>query len=306
MALAGAALVAAESILALTPVVIKTLPVSPIAALWSRILTSLTLGYALTGDHRVSMREGAAAIGLGYLNLLHISSSYDSFRNLPAGQAMSLLYTYPIWNLVFGSILGLERISWREWLYMGVAFAGSLLLNVDPGHVHTTPLGTRADPAWGVFMGLVMAITESGMHTMLKSLQWRDAARSVWLVNSAAGLWLAGAAGADVLLSRGQNDFVMPVKAKPTDTLLLTAFHSITMFSGYWLRYYAVPRLSVVTYSILSYAGLLASYLFGLAFLGERPGWMSVLGALLILAGGLLLQTVPRVEDANKEPTEVA
>lgn len=301
MALAGAALVAAESILALTPVAIKTLPVSPITALWSRILTSLSLGYALTGNHIVSVREGVAAIGLGYLNLLHIASSYDSFRNLPAGQAMSLLYTYPIWNLVFGSLVGLERIGWREWLYMGVAFAGSLLLNVDPGHIHKTPLGTRADPVWGVFMGLVMAITESGMHTMLKALQWRDAARSVWLVNSAAGLWLAGAAGADALLSRGQNDFA-PITGKTTDTLLLTVFHSITMFSGYWLRYYAVPRLSVVTYSILSYTGLLASYLFGLAFLGERPGWMSVLGAFLILAGGLLLQTVPRVEDTNKPP----
>lgn len=300
MALAGSALVAAESILALTPIAIKTLPVSPTAALWSRILTSLTLGYALTDNHALSMRDATGAVGLGYLNLLHIASSYESFRNLPAGQAMSLLYTYPIWNLVFGSLMGLERISWREWLYMGVAFAGSLLLNVDPGHVDKTPLGLRADPVWGVFAGLVMAITESGMHTMLKSLQWRDAARSVWLVNSAAGLWLAGAAGADALLSRGQNSYT-PITGKPADTLLLTAFHSITMFSGYWLRYYAVPRLSVVSYSILSYAGLLASYLFGLAFLGERPGWMSVVGALLILAGGLLLQTVPRVED-NRKP----
>jgi drug/metabolite transporter (DMT)-like permease len=62
------------------------------------------------------------------------------------------------------------------------------------------------------------------------------------------------------------------------------------MFSGYWLRFYAVPRLSVVTYSILSYAGLLASYLFGLVFLGERPGWWSLVGALLIFGGGLAIQ----------------
>jgi drug/metabolite transporter (DMT)-like permease len=72
------------------------------------------------------------------------------------------------------------------------------------------------------------------------------------------------------------------------------------MFSGYWLRFYAVPRLSTVTYSILSYAGLLASYLFGLAFLGEKPGWMSLVGAALIVAGGVLLQTLPKNEE-NKQ-----
>jgi drug/metabolite transporter (DMT)-like permease len=258
-------------------------------------VSSLLLGYALTDNHQVSVGDTKAAAGLGYLNLLHIASSYESFRNLPAGQAMSLLYTYPIWNLAFGSLLGLERIGLYEWFYMGIAFAGSLLLNVDPGHVDRTPLGARANPVWGVFMGLVMALTESGMHTMLKSLQWRDAARTVWLVNSAAGLWLSGAVAADALWMHHMAPMVLPAQVgKPLDTILLTAFHSVTMFSGYWLRYYAVPRLSVVSYSILSYAGLLASYMFGLAFLGERPGWMSVVGALLILAGGLLLQTLPR------------
>jgi drug/metabolite transporter (DMT)-like permease len=74
------------------------------------------------------------------------------------------------------------------------------------------------------------------------------------------------------------------------DAFWLTMFHSVTMFSGYWLRFFAIPRLSVVTYSILSYAGLLAAYLFGLLFLGERPGWTSLVGAGLILAAGAALQ----------------
>jgi drug/metabolite transporter (DMT)-like permease len=72
--------------------------------------------------------------------------------------------------------------------------------------------------------------------------------------------------------------------------LALTAFHAVTMFSGYWLRFYAVPRLSTVTYSILSYAGLLASYLFGYLFMKEQPGWMTLLGTLIIVGAGLALK----------------
>jgi len=85
------------------------------------------------------------------------------------------------------------------------------------------------------------------------------------------------------------------------DALWLTAFHSVTMFSGYWLRFYAVPRLSVVTYSILSYAGLLASYLFGLFFLGERPGWKSLIGAVMILISGILLNTNVDDQGSSKD-----
>jgi drug/metabolite transporter (DMT)-like permease len=285
MSLAGAALVAAESILALTPVAIKKTPLDPTAAVWSRVLSSAILGYGLAGDRSLPRKEWAGAAGLGYMNLLHIASSYESFRHLPAGQAMSLLYTYPLWNLVFNNLFHDEKISMREYGLMMLAAGGSILLNLDPGHAEPAAQGPSPNAAWGVLMGLIMALTESGMHVLLRILGWRDPAKSVWVVNSSAGAWLAGVSGLQRMLG--------PTGAGSGtwwDAGLLTLFHSISMFSGYWLRFFAVPRLSTVTYSILSYAGLLASYLFGLAFLGERPGWMSLIGAAVILVSGVLLQ----------------
>jgi drug/metabolite transporter (DMT)-like permease len=41
---------------------------------------------------------------------------------------------------------------------------------------------------------------------------------------------------------------------------------------------------------MLSYSGLLATYVFGVVFLGEVPGWQSVVGALIIVCSGLALQ----------------
>jgi drug/metabolite transporter (DMT)-like permease len=297
---AGAALVAAESILALTPVVIKKTPLDPISAIWSRILSSAALGYWISGDRELQRKEWAGAGMLGYFNLLHVATSYESFRHLPAGQAMSLLYTYPMWNLVLGSVFGGETINPKEWMYMGLALVGSLFLNMGPGAPAEAALVRKPVPWWGVFMGLVMAITESAMHTTLKKLNWLDPAKSVWVVNSSASVWLAGFLGLQTLVSGVDAPGFTNHSATWWDAAALTAFHSVSMFSGYWLRFFAVPRLSVVNYSILSYAGLLAAYLFGFLFLGERPGWMSLLGAALILVAGLLLQTLPK-ENERKD-----
>jgi len=305
MATAAAALVGAESILALTPVAIKKTPLDHISAIWSRTLSSSFLGFSLAADRTLHAGEWAGALALGNANLLHIASSYESFRNLPAGQAMSLLYTYPLWNLVFGSLFGGERISTRDYGCMSIAMIGSLLLNTDPGPAAHGSTIRNPNTTWGIAMGIVMALTESAMHTILKALNWRDPAKSVWIVNSSASAWLAAALGVQQLWNGGYHG---PVSGGGTwwDAALLTAFHSISMFSGYWLRFYAVPRLSVVTYSILSYAGLLASYLFGLLFLGERPGWISLIGALLILVSGILLQAAPGEKTEEESDDEKA
>ena len=301
MALAAAsALVSAESILALTPIAIKKTPLDPISAIWSRVLSSAALGWLLSSEKGLAAGELGGATALGYTNLLHIASSYESFRNLPAGQAMSLLYTYPLWNLVFGSIFGGEKIGFLEFGLIGLAAVGAGLLNTDPGIAAEGGLGRKPVTWWGILMGLVMALSESGMHTILKGFGWRDPAKSVWVVNSSAAVWLAGATGLDALTDGFAGPKVIG-KATWVDALLLTAFHGFSMFSGYWLRFFAIPRLSTVTYSILSFSGLLASYLFGLLFLGERPGWISLLGMVVILVSGITLQMLRPDEKEEKK-----
>jgi drug/metabolite transporter (DMT)-like permease len=140
-------------------------------------------------------------------------------------------------------------------------------------------------------MGLVMALTESGMITLLKDLNWQDPAKSVWVVNTSASVWFGLALIVQGLLTGSDRADILE-SGTWWDAAVLTAFHSVTMFSGYWLRYYAIPRLSTVSFAILSYAGLLASYMFGLVIVGERPGWMSVVGAAIIVGSGLALRFV--------------
>jgi drug/metabolite transporter (DMT)-like permease len=295
---AAAAIVAAESILALTPVAIKKTPLDPVSAVWSRILSTGILGYLLSSDKTLTASEWGTATALGITNLLHIVSSYESFRHLPAGQAMSLLYTYPFWNLIFNAVGTGERFSTKDYGFMSLAVVGSVLLNMDPGVAAPTTLGRKASTPWGILMGLIMALTESAMHVLLRIVGWRDPAKSVWVVNSSAASWLAGSLLIQKMVGEdGGAPIVGLTSGTLSDAAALTVFHGFSMFSGYWLRFFAVPRLSVMTYSILSYAGLLASYLFGLVILGERPGWLSVAGAALIVVSGILIQAFGTVGD---------
>ena len=295
MSLAGTALVGAETLLALTPIAIKKTPLDPVSALCSRSLSNAVLGYMLAGSGSLptSLQELTSSGALGVTNLIHIASSYEAFRHLPAGQAMSLLYTYPLWNLVFMNVVGGEKIPLTSFAFIGLATAGAFLLNMDPGLATPTALIKTANPSWGLFMGLLMAISESTMVVLLKLIGWRDPAKSVFIVNAGASVWL----GALLLISEVFGSTLGLFGSQTSkwngtwwDAALLTIFHSVTLFGGYWLRYYAVPRLSTVTYAMLSYAGLIASYLFGILFVKETPGWISVAGAALILVSGLCLQ----------------
>ena len=293
MSVAGTALVAAESILALTPIVIKKTPLDPLSTIWSRLLSSAFLGYYLTGDRSLTGAEWAGATALGYTNLIHVATSYEAFRHLPAGQAISLLYTYPLWNLLLNSFFNKERIAQRDYLLIGGAAVGSILLNLDPGIAAPNNLGRTVNPTLGVFNGILMALTESGMYVLLKGLGWRDPAKSVWVVSSSAAIWLGAIVGIQHFLFSG----LPPMKGSFDDITLLTFFHGFSLFSGYWLRFFAVPRLSTVTYSLLSYAGLLASYVFGVLFLKETPGWISVIGAAIIVGCGLAIQLTSVSDD---------
>jgi len=290
--MASFALVGAESILALTPIAIKKTPVDHVTALWSRILTAGVIGYAVSNDKEIKSSEYGAYSLLGYVNLLHVSTSYESFRHLTAGQAQSILYTYPLWILLLNAKFNQDKIELAEYGYIGLATLGSFLLNFDPGDaVQAISDDTKPNSGWGILMAVIASLTEATMHVILRYLGWRDAGKSVWVVGGFASIWLLLALGVYSMFSGLSYP---KIQGSLQDAGFLTGFHGLSTFAGYYLRFFAVPRLSTVTYAILSYSGLIASYIYGIAFLGEKPGFISMVGSLLILISGVILSLPKR------------
>ena len=97
---------ASEAILSLYPILIRTLPTTLMTQWLARFLVFPVLAYALSSAQEVPslstlLSRPSTLLG-GLLNLVHIGASYVSFSLLPAGTALSLFYTYPLFNVIAG------------------------------------------------------------------------------------------------------------------------------------------------------------------------------------------------------------
>ena len=62
----------------------------------------------------------------------------------------------------------------------------------------------------------------------------------------------------------------------------MLSFNTLIGFLGYALRFYAIPRVSTVVFSLLSFVGVLASFGWGYLFANEIPSWITFVGGLVI------------------------
>lgn len=70
----------------------------------------------------------------------------------------------------------------------------------------------------------------------------------------------------------------------------LLGFNALLGFTGYLARFYAIPKLSTVAFSLLSFMGVAFGYMWGILFAGDRPTTGSMIGGGLIAASVALLR----------------
>ncbi len=216
-------------------------------------------------------------VGLGALNLAHVSASYKAFADLPAGNAIALFYTYPIWNLlgavaVLGESFPTESLPW-----IGLAVLGTILI-AQP----TTGSWT----AVGVTMALLAALTETAIYLWFR----KSGASETWtnmttMYGGSGVLW--GAAS----FLRGSTGTTRGTADSPpfSNIVYMILFNALVGFIGYAARFFAIPYVRTAVFSVLSFVGVLAAYMFGWLFVGEVPSKIQMLGASLIIASNIFL-----------------
>jgi drug/metabolite transporter (DMT)-like permease len=301
--LATATTLASETALALYPILIKTVPVSLQTQLLARLGTYSVAAFALATPAERAIPFRWSSIGLGLMNFVHILASYVSYLYLPAGVALSLFYTYPFFNILAGVLfLGDRFPTWMIPLLL-LAFVGVLLIagyteaGSEAADSSKSPAAAaNSSKPWeiaaGVLLALVSAVTESAIFLLAKSagatptgtmLQLYPAALlplAVWLLlqPTAAGNPSAAVAAA-----------AAPLSATLQQTALLVGFNLIVGFLGYYLRMFSIPLLPTAVFSILTFVGVVAGYVWGLLFAKEIPTLGALAGSgLITLAVGLL------------------
>ena len=271
--------IGSEVALALYPILIKTVPVNLATQLVARFLVYVSLAFFLSSPSDLTgtwLTFGAASQSMlyGLLNLVHIAVSYYSFANLPTGTAMSLFYTYPVWNLLGAHLLFGETFSVFNILLVFVALFGVYLVSIntkdeddDKKQIHLQ----------GVVAALMAAVTESLIYLIVRVKSPSPSFSILQLYPGGLLLLLAG------LLYTGESIDFSWAHWKP-----LLLFNGLIGFVGYFLRFYTIPRVETIVFTLLSLIGVVASYIWGFGFLKEVPTSMGVLGSLLIsLAAGL-------------------
>jgi drug/metabolite transporter (DMT)-like permease len=272
------AILYSELVLSLYPILIKSVNTNIFTQILARFLVFPALAFAFGSAYDFSAVWGnpyEAFIGVlhNLLNLGHVAASYVSFKNLSVGSAISLFYLYPIFNIIAGATLFGESLSFTSVLLIAAAFIGVYLIATSHKEENKTKEQTK-EHNYGVIMGVLAAITETMIFIFIRSN--KDAQASpYYTVNHLypAGLALLAAAA---IFKPGIVD-----TSKISWTKLL-AFNGLLGFTGYIARFYAIPKIPTIVFSLLSFFGVSFGYLWGVLFMGDKPTVRALVGGSLI------------------------
>jgi drug/metabolite transporter (DMT)-like permease len=260
--------IGSEVFLALYPILIKLVPTNLTTQLVARFLVFSGLGFLLAkgADIQESWFTPSGALTsllFGCLSLFHVGVSYYSFSRLPAGTAMSLFYTYPIWILL-GAILFLkEPFSLLNFLLVGIAIAGVYLVSKKEEEQESYD--------WkAIGAALAAAITEALMYFIVRA--------KTNPFHSILQLYPGGL----IALLASLFFIKEPVSTDSSVWTPLLLFNAFIGFAGYALRFYAIPHVKTIVFSLLTFVGVIASFGWGYLFADETASYQTLLGALLI------------------------
>jgi drug/metabolite transporter (DMT)-like permease len=273
--------IGSEITLALYPILIKIVPTTLATQILSRFIVYTALGAVFAATLGGGFPEivktlftvagSQRSLLISALNLAHVFTSYTAFTELPAGSAMTLFYTYPIWILLFASLLYGEQFTVAHLLLVLMAFAGTALVAEDTREEFEN--GEKKPLNWkGVGAALLAALTEAGIYFAVKSSESSNPFAAV------LELYAFGLVG--LLAFLGMKKESIDFRASSWTPLIL--FNVIVGFMGYCLRFWAIPRVPTAVFSIVSFVGVVASFSWGRIFVKEVPTIKTIVGAALI------------------------
>jgi drug/metabolite transporter (DMT)-like permease len=287
--LAEASVLCSEIIMASYPILIKSVPTN----LWTQMVSRF-LVYALAASSAVVLTGNSRQFadispltmgGAGLLNLGHIAVSYKAFSELSPGNAMAIFYTYPIWNVIgawflLGEVIPIESVPWILMALVGMI----LVVHPEKGTILDLekPLGTLC--------AVLAALTETAIYFYFKLMKEKEGGfKGLFELYGGAGLWMLPALVLGQMGSKPGGFEIPKIDFSWKVWLPMILFNLFVGFTGYSLRVNAIPFVSTAVFSTLSFFGVVAAYVFGYLFNGEKPTTKGAIGALMITVANVVL-----------------
>lgn len=276
-----------ESILSLYPILIKTVPTNLVTQWFARFLVFPLLAL-LVGSTKDVPAWSTTTVMAGLLNMLHIGTSYISFSILPAGIALSLFYLYPLFNVLAGSLFFGETLHIFSIILVILAFIGVYLLSVEPSPTSSqTSSQTQPTPqsyTIGVVCAVLAALTETLLYVFVR---WNKQA-SASPFSTILQLYPMGLIVILLYLIKQPS----ALDLNPRHLLYLLGFNALIGFTGYATRFYTIPKVPTVVFSLLSFVGVLFGYLWGYLFTADTTRPLAWIGSALIVLSACIVRYI--------------
>ncbi|WP_349371625.1 DMT family transporter [Salinarimonas sp.] len=218
----------------------------------------------------------AQALRINFVRALLVVATglafFTALSRLPLAEATALTFLAPGFMALFGALFLKERVSGRIVAALAIGFAGMLVIVFGQGGfssgVTLDPLGVAAGLSAAVFYALAMVLVRARAHLdgvvvivalqhLFPALVLAGPAAYVWEPLTGDLVWLFCLVGTLGVCGH---------------LLLARAFRSAE-----------AARIAPIDYTALVWAALL-----GLVLFGEIPGWATLAGAALIVAGAVV------------------
>lgn len=274
-----------ESLLSFYSIFVKKINVELILQIWSRFFMYVAIS-AFFVDWVFIYKSILSTYGLllSLTTILHVYFSYRSFQLLDSGVATTLYYIYPI------IILLLYGIPLTPILLIPL-FGVYLIANDSKKELYKNNPDSRKDSIikndttvkehfWneGIIAAFIAALTEAFIFYFVKNIK---------TLNNWNHIFLSYFIGASVLTPYlWKNIINMQLYSGLSLSLAVNAF--IGLF-GYYLRFYAISRLDTYIYAILTYFGIVMSYVYGVVLNNDKITMQKIIGTLCIVLTNLYM-----------------
>lgn len=265
-----------ESLLSLYPIFVKKIGISMPLQMWTRLIAYVGISLIFIDWAFIKANIfSPESLALALVNLSHIYFSYEGFLNLESGVSFAIFNTYPL------MILLLSGVAWdNAYIFVLIALAFFIYAN----HVDQQSVKNKEDTdfVYGLGMILLAALTEAFIYFLIRRVKTTNHWNHVFISYLLGALIMTGY----VFM---QKDFALS-QLNNIRVLAATGLNGFIGSVGYFLRFFASYRLDAGIYSVLSYFGIIMSYVYGALFNNENITIWKILGTISIFISKALIK----------------
>lgn len=242
--------------------------IPPMEIVFFRCLTSMVLCFGIILKERVDWKGSNRTLLLarGTFGTIALYTFFLTLHNMPLGTAVTIQYLSPVFTTIIAIFLLREGVKPLQWLFFIISFAGVLVIKGFDSRVSLAML----------IIGITSALASGFAYNMVRSLKEKEHTMVVVLHFQLVGV----AAGLVFSIFNWQMPHGMEW-AYLILTGVCTQLGQVNLTKALQLE-------KAANVSIFNYLGIIYALIFGFLFFGERYGWVSITGIILVTGGVLL------------------